>query len=262
MGYRDEMINIVYNRWKVLSIDKVEHNNVIAECKCGTIKSVDAINLKEEKSKSCGCLQKELMSTHGLSTSRIYNILQNMKDRCYNKNNIKFKYYGGKGVTICDEWNNSKNGFENFNSWSIRHEYKENLTIDRINVNGIYEPNNCRWVDNYVQANNTTRNIFVTINGDTKTLTQFAYDNHLKPDLVWKRYKKGLIGEDLIEPCSRVKIHGAIIVEDENGKHEFKNMREASGYVNLSQGSIYKYIHNISKPKKNILVYRKEDAIC
>ena len=86
--------------------------------------------------------------------SRIRRIWANMKSRCYNPNNIAYKYYGQKGICVCDEWLQ----FPNFVAWAFTNGYKDNLSIDRIDSNGNYEPQNCRWVDNYTQANNTSKN--------------------------------------------------------------------------------------------------------
>lgn len=85
-------------------------------------------------------------SKHKLCENRLYNIFRNMKQRCYNPKTINYKNYGGKGITICEEWLDEKTGFINFYNWSVKNGYNENLTIDRINVNGNYEPNNCQWI--------------------------------------------------------------------------------------------------------------------
>lgn len=147
----------------------------LCQCECGNIKSIKSTHLKSGKIKSCGCLQKEiaknLCTTHNLSNSKLFKILDAMKGRCYNKNNKSYKYYGGRGIIICDEW---KNNFKIFYDWAINNGYQEGLTIDRINVNGNYEPSNCRWITQKQQANNTRANVYITYNNQTHTLMEWS----------------------------------------------------------------------------------------
>lgn len=94
-----------------------------------------------------------------------------MKDRCYNPKDKRYKNYGGRGIKICDEWLHS---FESFYEWSLKNGYQDGLTIDRIDVNGNYEPNNCRWATWDVQCNNRTNNVYIEYNGEIKTLKQWC----------------------------------------------------------------------------------------
>lgn len=147
----------------------------VCECDCGEKKTIFATHLIQGRSKSCGCLQREKLiqrnTTHGLSDSRIYQIYADMKDRCYNSNSSCYKEYGGRGIEVCNKWLNS---FENFYDWSMANGYKESLTIDRINVNGNYSPDNCRWSEQVEQQNNKRNNHLITYNGETKTLSEWA----------------------------------------------------------------------------------------
>lgn len=107
------------------------------------------------------------------SKTKLYYIYHNIKTRCYNKKANNYKYYGAKGITVCDEWLNS---FIAFQDWSYSNGYTEGqgLSIDRIDVNGNYEPSNCRWVDNKTQANNRTNNHYIMYKGKSKTLAQWS----------------------------------------------------------------------------------------
>ena len=106
-----------------------------------------------------------------VSGTRLYIIWQGMKQRCYDASCNCYPRYGGRGVTICEEW---RNGSEAFQAWALSHGYREDLTIDRIDVNGNYEPGNCRWATWKEQANNTRRNRYITYNEVTHTLTEWA----------------------------------------------------------------------------------------
>lgn len=100
--------------------------------------------------KSCGCLATEKHRTHNQSNTRLYNIWTLMKKRCTNPNSAGYCYYGGRGISYCKQWER----FEPFYQWAINNGYSDNLSIDRIDSDGNYEPSNCRWVDNTIQVNN------------------------------------------------------------------------------------------------------------
>lgn len=110
---------------------------------------------------------------HGLGNTknRLYRIWANMKSRCYNPKASRFEHYGGKGVTICPEW---RNNFQAFHDWAMSHGYSDELSIDRIDVNGNYEPDNCRWERPKAQSNNLSVNRKITFNGVTRTLSEWA----------------------------------------------------------------------------------------
>lgn len=145
------------------------------KCDCGNASIVTSSNLRRGNSTSCGCFRNEKTSqrrkAHGQTKTRLYTIWENMKKRCLKPSQPHFDDYGGRGITVCAEWLNC---FEDFRDWAFANGYADNLSIDRIDVNGNYCPENCRWVDVQTQMNNTRRNNFITFNGETHTLAEWS----------------------------------------------------------------------------------------
>ncbi|MDY6153313.1 MAG: hypothetical protein SPI06_07870 [Terrisporobacter sp.] len=176
--------------------NKRKNGNIVwqCECNCGSNVIVYATtsSLNSGDKKSCGCLGIEQVSninkTHSLSGTRLYKIYNHIKSRCYNSKDKNFKYYGEKGVLLCDKW---LNNFEEFYNWSMDNGYEDNLTIDRINVNGNYEPSNCRWVDMKTQANNRTSSIKLNILGNDISLAECCRKYGLSYNKYQKRRKNG-----------------------------------------------------------------------
>lgn len=128
---------------------------------------------------------------HGKCRTRLYKIFSMMKDRCYNPKSSAYPYYGGKGITICREWIDD---FMNFYNWAMANGYKENLTIERINVNGNYEPDNCEWIPQKEQMRNRTNSHFVQYNGETMTLTEASKKFHICRGTI-RKYEKMCNGD-------------------------------------------------------------------
>lgn len=170
------------------------YRNTIYVCRCDCGKAVKCLgeNLLKGATTSCGCYQRETasarFSTHGSRQTRLYSIWANMKSRCLNPNNKSFGAYGGRDITICDEWIES---FAAFQDWATKNGYAEELTIDRIDVNKGYEPDNCRWVTSDVQSNNQRKNIRVEICGETRTLKQWTTYMGWKYGKYSARHRKG-----------------------------------------------------------------------
>lgn len=146
-------------------------------CDCGNYTIVRGSNLKNGAVKSCGCLQKNPPNiTHRMTGTRIYRIWQLMKRRCNDPNNPAYKNYGGRGISVCKEWEKS---FTAFYDWAINHGYTEELTIDRIDVNGNYCPDNCQWITLSEQAANRRMNLNIEYHGKTQNLKQWCDELHL-----------------------------------------------------------------------------------
>lgn len=143
----------------------------LCRCECGNTITVVAHDLVSKHTQSCGCTRlekvKNLNAKHRMSNTRIYKTWQDMKARCYNPNNKHYCDYGKRGIIVCDDW---KNDFSAFYKWATENGYSDTLKIDRIDVNGNYEPTNCRWCDDYTQANNRRNSHYVTYHGETDTL--------------------------------------------------------------------------------------------
>lgn len=138
--------------------------------------------------------------THGLGKPKTYSHWVNMKTRCLNKNNVKYKNYGGRGITICDEWINN---FANFHYWALNNGFEEGLSLDRIDVNGNYEPNNCRWITMTEQAKNKRNNKNITYKGLTMNCAEWSKYLGLGKETVRERFKKGWNIERTLQPLKR-----------------------------------------------------------
>lgn len=145
------------------------------QCDCGNISIVQTGHLTNGHTQSCGCLQKERArkahTTHGKANERITKIWYGIRKRCYNPNSIYYSNYGGRGISMCDEW---RSDFQSFYEWAMSHGYEEHLTIDRIDVNGNYCPENCRWITNEEQQNNRRTSHLLTYNGETHSMKDWA----------------------------------------------------------------------------------------
>lgn len=165
----------------------------MCECECGNINIVNGSNLRTGHVMSCGCLNKELAKErfikHNLRHTKIYNVWRDMKYRCENKNNPQYKDYGGRGISVCDEWND----FNKFYNWAIENGYDEKLSIDRINNNEGYNPSNCRWANAKIQSNNKRNNLIVNINGEKYTVAQLSEKTGIGYEKLRSAYHKGNI---------------------------------------------------------------------
>lgn len=153
-----DLTGVRFGRWTIIERSENSKDNRstwLCKCDCGNTKVIKLSDLRGNRSKSCGCLRKDntrqMFSTHGLSNTRLFNIWTSMKNRCYNENASRYSDWGGRGITMCDEW---RNDFKAFYDWAISNGYRDDLSIDRINNDGNYEPSNCKWATVKEQANN------------------------------------------------------------------------------------------------------------
>jgi len=171
----------------------------ICKCDCGNIVEVIHGNLQSDHTKSCGCLSRERASksltTHGMShNNRLFTIWCSMRQRCKDKNQKFFHRYGGRGIIVCSEWQE----FLPFYNWAIANGYKEGLSIDRINNDSGYSPDNCRWANNFQQANNTSANHKITFDGETHTLAEWERIRGYIPNTIHTRLKRGWTEKEAI----------------------------------------------------------------
>lgn len=185
-----------------------KHGKVVwlCRCKCENLCKVTSNNLRNGSTVSCGCYSKKILTKsrikHGLYKSRIYNIYICMKERCYNANATSYQNYGGRGIMVCDEWLGEK-GFQNFYVWSMSNGYKDSLSIDRIDVNGNYSPQNCKWSTSIEQNNNTRRNNNITLNGETHTISEWSRIKGLSRNTIVARLRRGWSIEDSLSKFVR-----------------------------------------------------------
>ena len=201
MGRFNDLTGKVFGRLTVLYKDYYndKHHATYWRCKCqcGNEVTINGNSLTRGLTKSCGCIHKEVMSkvhkTHGGSQERLYGIWLHMKNRCYLKSDEYYNHYGGRGISVCEEW---KDDYLKFREWSYSNGYDENAkkydcTLDRIDVNGNYEPNNCRWVNQIIQSNNRRNNHKITINEETHTIAEWTRIKGFKKDLIYNRLNRG-----------------------------------------------------------------------
>lgn len=202
----------------VKCIGKNRNGKYVWECRCscGKHHCVEAQKLKSGHTKSCGCYHDEASRMkenkhrkHGLVFScdgkktRLYRIWTGMKTRCLNPNSDHFDRYMGRGITICEEW---RDNFKAFHDWAIMNGYRDDLTIDRIDPNGNYCPENCRWETAKSQTRNRGCTVSISFNGESKTLKEWSQIIGVPYTTLYARYKRGLSPE-------------AILTSDEKGEH-------------------------------------------
>lgn len=189
-----------FNSLKILSIEEKKRGprKTVCLCDCGKICRPFLRDVLRGHSKSCSCLQKEKVSkrrkTHGMSKHPLYAKWARMRQRCNSKKNKDFHHYGGRGIKVCERWNNFKNFVDD-----LYPSYKDGLTLERIDTNGDYSPENCCWASQYEQVRNQRRNIHVYYKGGKMCLEDAAKFSPVVSKTIKARIKRGWTVEDAIE---------------------------------------------------------------
>jgi hypothetical protein len=167
----------------------------LCKCDCGKELITSGKSLRRGETRSCGCARNEKIAavgkrnaTHGGKRTKLYAHWSAMKARCNNPANNRYELYGGRGITVCNEWANS---FEAFRDWALANGYKENLTLDRKDTDGPYSPDNCRWATQKEQQNNRRDNRIITYNGISMNLQQWADKRGISRKTIQTRLSRG-----------------------------------------------------------------------
>lgn len=209
MGFFIDLLGQRFGRLTVIERipnDKLGKAMWICRCDCGTERSVRANCLREGDTRSCGCHQREVRAamlaasaadrrTHGGTPKRLYQTWKGMKGRCYNEKNQNYASYGGRGITICNEW---RYDFPVFRAWALASGYAPRLTIERIDNDLGYSPANCRWATRLEQGQNRRSTVYLTINGLTLSISEHARRNNMPRGTLRSRWVSGKRGEELI----------------------------------------------------------------
>lgn len=196
MGKKQDLQGRRFGKLVVLKEDGRIGSNVawICRCDCGNEVRVRSSSLLSGNTTTCGCGRIEAITTHNQTGTRLFNVWRNIKERCENKNYKTYPHYGGRGIRLCDEWHD----FEVFERWAKTHGYGQGLTIDRIDVNGNYEPSNCRWVTPKQQARNRRKTVFLEHNGEKRSLAEWAEVLGEKFTTLQWRYYNGWSAEEIL----------------------------------------------------------------
>lgn len=205
MAVRIDLTGKRFGRLEVIRIEPTEPGKKkkwLCRCDCGNEVIVQGGNLQSGHSTQCKkCQWKDVhknLVTHGMTGTRLYHVWNGMINRCENTTYKSYHDYGERGISVCEEWHDSKNFFD----WALSHGYKEGLEIDRIDTNGNYEPSNCRWVKRIVNANNKRNSHFITQNGETRTVAEWARYYGVP----YKQLHKNIMnGYSLDEAVTRIK---------------------------------------------------------
>ncbi len=239
---RNQHINLsgkIFGRWEVNYFDTTKSRKRRWNCKCicGTERSVSEHSLINGLSKSCGCLQREITSKaftkHGKSQTKEYGIWSSMKGRCLNDKDKQYRYYGGRGITVCESWIKS---FQRFYS-DMGPSPGKGYSIERIDNDGNYEPDNCKWATREEQMNNRRSNHFLEYNGERKTTAQWAKETGIPIKIILNRIDAGWTDckRILTKPKPNIK---RLISYNGNTM----NVEEWSRLLGIKSGTIYRRI--------------------
>lgn len=215
-GNSKSLVDLTGKKFGRLTVVKRVENNKfkqvqwLCKCECGKEKIICGNSLKDGSIKSCGCLKKEqdyiniAHITHDKSNTRLYNIWRDMKWRCSSAKSKRHKFYHDKGIKVCNEW---AKDFMSFYNWAINNGYHKDLTLDRINNDGNYEPSNCRWATITEQNNNQSNNIKIKYNNKSYTLKELSKKFNIKNATLYDRLRRGWSIEKTLNTPVQTKIH-------------------------------------------------------
>lgn len=203
----------VFGRYTVIkeAMQRGLQRYVVCQCDCGTVREVRWESLRSGGSKSCGCLRRDIHRVHDLSSHKYYRIYKQIIRRCYDESNSKYKYYGGRGIRVCDDWKDGLNGMRAFLRWVDEQLISASgREIDRIDNDGNYEPSNCRLSDRKGQNRNTRSNTFVEFNGQRMLFIE-CFERHgnrsIPYNVAWARHYSGWSVADAIsKPYMRKRL--------------------------------------------------------
>ena len=188
--HRLDLIGQKFNRLTVVSKILInKHTFQVVVCDCGNKTKTNSTSLVRGKIKSCGCLSRERTTTHNLSRTPTYKSWQMMRQRCTNIHDDSYPHYGARGITVCEKWGTFEGFYEDMGDRS------DGTTLDRIDVNGHYCKENCRWATNETQQNNKRNNTYVQFNNKIQTLAQWARELNIDYELLLRRIVKN--GRDI-----------------------------------------------------------------
>ena len=177
---------------QLLPEDKEEYGKysgkrVLVQCECGIVKSANMRSVSRGRTTSCGCARIDKITKHGYSRDRIYSVYRSMLQRCSDKKHWLYPRYGGRGISVCDEWVNDISAFV---KWANENGYRPGVTIDRVENNDGYSPDNCRFVTKKENCNNTSKTVFLHIGGEKISLQDAAIKYDIYPSTIYQRIKK------------------------------------------------------------------------
>lgn len=193
---------------RILVLKYVGKSKWLCRCDCGNEKIIRRDALIQGRTKSCGCFQKEIAAKqvrqrslkHGDFGTKLYGIWAGMKRRCYNPRTKYYKDYGGRGITVCDEW---KNDYSKFKEWALANGYQEGLSIERVDVNKGYSPDNCKFITINEQNSNKRISIRLQYQGKEYSIKELSKLTGIKERTIRDRYERGLPIEEILNPKIR-----------------------------------------------------------
>lgn len=209
----------------------------LCKCDCGNEKKIRTNSLRSGATKSCGCESIKALQMRKIKYKnhnyRMYHVWYGMLERCKNQKNTFYHRYGGRGITVCNEWKD----FDNFANWALQNGYDDALSLDRIDNDGNYSPSNCRWVTKKQQHNNTSTNRFETIDGVTKTIAEWADEYGIRYGLLRRRLDRGMSIKDALTTERKWLSRGVPVRCVDTGEI-FKSSKSAGEKYGVTTGAI------------------------